>query len=188
MAARAVSATSWKQLRQRREQQTGQYDLGSFMDEVRERLDEIVGQEREGIDWLRSPDRPDAPTDAEMREMVENLARRKQEALDSLPDDAAGKLRASWTTSSSTRTRAQPFQDLVNELRQKMLGDKFQNMQQALESMTQGRPGADSRDGARAQPDARQAPPRRSHRRGLPRVHGPLGPHVPARASKTSTT
>ena len=81
-----------EQLRQRREQQTGQYDLGSFMDEVRERLDEIVAQERQGIDRLRSPDRPDAPTDAEMREMVENLARRKQEALDALPDDAAGKL------------------------------------------------------------------------------------------------
>src|SRR6476619_897371 len=72
-----------EQLRQRREQQTGRYDLGSFMDEVRERLDQIVAQERQGIDKLRAPDRPDAPAEAEMREMVENLARRKQEALDS---------------------------------------------------------------------------------------------------------
>jgi uncharacterized protein with von Willebrand factor type A (vWA) domain len=125
-----------EQLRQRREQQTGQYDLGSFMDEVRERLDEIVQQERLGIDQLRSPDRPDAPTEAEMREMVERLAQRKEETLDSLPDDVAGKLQRLMDYEFLDADARQSFQDLVNELRQQMLGDQFQSLQQGMESLT----------------------------------------------------
>ena len=44
-----------------------------------------------------------------------------------------------------------------------------------------GGPGADARDGARAQPDAQRPPARRRHLADVPGLHGPLGQHVPGR-------
>ena len=54
-----------ERLRQRREQQLSRYDLGSFMDEIDERLQDIVDQERAGIDRLRDSRRNDAAADAD---------------------------------------------------------------------------------------------------------------------------
>ena len=125
-----------EQLRQRREQQTGRYDLGSFMDEVRERLDEIVARERQGIQRLRSPDRSEASTEEDLRRMAEQLARRKEETLDSLPPDAAGRLQRLMDYEFLDPDARQEFQDLVTELRQQMLGDQFRNLQQGLESLS----------------------------------------------------
>ena len=135
-AGREVSATSWSSCASAVSSRRASYDLGSFMDEVRERLDEIVAQEQQRIDKLRSPDRPDAPTEAEMRDMVEQADARKEETLDSLPDDAAGKLQRLMDYEFLDAEARQAFQDLVNELRQQMLGDQFQSLQQGIESLT----------------------------------------------------
>jgi uncharacterized protein with von Willebrand factor type A (vWA) domain len=67
-----------ERLRQRREQQLGQYDLGSFMDEINERLQDIVHQEREGIERLRDQAATNPDADAAMREMAQQLYQRKQ--------------------------------------------------------------------------------------------------------------
>src|SRR5262245_2111556 len=49
-----------EQLRRRREEQTNRFDLSGFMDEMRDRLEDIVQQEQQAIDHLRDPNRPDA--------------------------------------------------------------------------------------------------------------------------------
>src|SRR5689334_21724555 len=60
-------------LRERREQQLRRYDLGSLMDDIADRLQDIVDQERKGIEDLResSANNPDA--DVSMRNMVEQM-------------------------------------------------------------------------------------------------------------------
>ena len=122
------------QLRQRREQDLSRYDLGSLMDEIGGELQDIVDQERAGLERLRSS-AADADSD-DMRGMVEQLAARKQETLDSLPEDAAGRLKRLMDYEFIDEDARQAFQDLVNELRQKMLGDQFRSLQQGLESMS----------------------------------------------------
>src|SRR4051794_26226875 len=75
------------QLRRRREDQLGRYDLSSFMDEIGWKLDDIIAREREGIDRLES----ESPDD--MRDMVGQMASKRRESLDRLPEDTAGRLR-----------------------------------------------------------------------------------------------
>ncbi len=126
-----------ERLRQRREQQLGQYDLGSFMDEINERLQDIVAQERSGIDRMRESAANDPDADQAMRDMAQQLARRKQEAMDSLPEDTAGRLQRLMDYEFLDQQARDDFQALVDELRQKMLGDQFRMMQEGLERMTQ---------------------------------------------------
>ncbi len=125
-----------ERLRQRREDQLGRYDLGSMMEDLAERLQEIVDQEQGGIDRLRdSASQPDAGED--MKRMAQQMAQRKQEAMDALPDDTAGRLQQLMDYEFLDQQARDDFQELVNELRQKMLGDQFRMMQESMERMTQ---------------------------------------------------
>jgi uncharacterized protein with von Willebrand factor type A (vWA) domain len=126
-----------ERLRQRREQQLGQYDLGSFMDEINERLQDIVDQEREGIERLKEQAATNPDADPSMREMAQQLYQRKQEAIDTLPQDTAGRLQRLMDYEFMDAQAREDFQALVDELRQKMLGDQFRMMQEGLERMTQ---------------------------------------------------
>lgn len=125
-----------ERLRQRREQQLSRFDLSGFMDDIAERLEEVIDRERGGIERLRaSGQEPQA--DQSLREMVEQLARRKTEALDELPEDVAGRLKRLMDYEFIDPEARDAFQELVNELRQKMLGEQFQMLQQGLERMSQ---------------------------------------------------
>jgi uncharacterized protein with von Willebrand factor type A (vWA) domain len=126
-----------ERLRQRREEQLGQYDLGSFMDEINERLQDIVDQEREGIERLKEQAATNPDADPSMREMAQQLYQRKQEAIDTLPQDTAGRLQRLMDYEFMDAQAREDFQALVDELRQKMLGDQFRMMQEGLERMTQ---------------------------------------------------
>jgi uncharacterized protein with von Willebrand factor type A (vWA) domain len=125
-----------ERLRQRREQQLGQYDLGSFMEEIGQKLQDIVDQERGGIDKLRESAGPESAADQNMRDMVDQLAKRKLDTLDSLPDDIGGQLNRLMDYEFIDQGARDAFQELVNELREKMLGQQFRNLQQGLERMS----------------------------------------------------
>jgi uncharacterized protein with von Willebrand factor type A (vWA) domain len=124
-------------LRQRREQQLGQYDLSGLMGEIDERLSEIIDQEREGVEGLRASTETDPGAEDSVRSMVDQLTRRKLDTLDSLPDQTAGRLQKLMDYEFIDSEARDAFQELVNELRQKMLGDQFRMMQQGMESLSQ---------------------------------------------------
>jgi uncharacterized protein with von Willebrand factor type A (vWA) domain len=124
-----------ERLRQRREEQLSRYNLGSMMEDIAERLQEIIDQEQRGIDRLRDQGN-DADADDSMRRMAQQMAQRKQDALDQMPDDPAGRLRGLMDYEFLDQEARENFQELVNELRQQMLGDQFRMMQQNLESLT----------------------------------------------------
>ena len=125
-----------ERLRDRREQQLGQYDLGSFMEDIAQKLEDVVDRERGGIERLRASADPDSGADAATRDMVEQLARRKQETLDTLPDDMPGQLQRLMDYEFIDQEARDAFQELVNDLRQKMLGEQFRNLQQGLECLS----------------------------------------------------
>jgi uncharacterized protein with von Willebrand factor type A (vWA) domain len=124
-----------ERLRQRRDDQLSRYDMASVLDGIGERLEQIVEQERRGIDRLRdSAVNPGA--DESMRRMAEQMAQRKSDALDQLPDDSPGQLKDLMDYEFIDQEARENFQQLVDELRQQMLGDQFRMMQQNLESLT----------------------------------------------------
>ena len=123
-----------ERLRQRREQQTSRFDLGSFMADIADRLQEVIEQEQRGVDRLR--DSASETDDDQMRGLAEQMARRKQDTLDSLPDDAPGRLQQLMDYEFLDPEARDAFQELVNELRQQMLGEQFRNLQQGLQNMS----------------------------------------------------
>ncbi|HWO73386.1 MAG TPA: VWA domain-containing protein [Dehalococcoidia bacterium] len=125
-----------EQLRQRREQSLGRYDLGSLLEDINHRLEEIVEKERQGIERLRASAADDASADQSMRDMVEQMTRRKLEALDQLPSDMAGRLQKLMDYEFMDPGAREDFQELLNELRRQMLGEQFENMLQGVQSLT----------------------------------------------------
>src|SRR5437588_3092489 len=78
-----------EQLRSRRQEQLNRYNLDSPMDDIGEKLRDIVAQERQGIDRrVEDAAASDAPDD--MKKLLEGLADRKRQSLDNLPPDPAG--------------------------------------------------------------------------------------------------
>jgi uncharacterized protein with von Willebrand factor type A (vWA) domain len=124
-----------ERLRQRREDQLSRYNLGSMMDDIADRLQEILDQEQRGIDRLRDQAN-DPNADESMRRMAQQMAQRKQETMDQMPNDSAGQLRELMDYEFLDQEARENFQELVNELRQQMLGDQFRMMQENLESLT----------------------------------------------------
>ena len=108
-----------------------------MMDDIAERLQEIIDQERSGIDRLREEAATTPTPTSRCATWREQMAQRKQEAMDSLPDDTAGRLQHLMDYEFLDQQARDDFQELVNELRQKMLGDQFRMMQQSLERLTQ---------------------------------------------------
>jgi uncharacterized protein with von Willebrand factor type A (vWA) domain len=123
-------------LRQRRENELNRHDLSGVLDDINERLSDIIDQERGGIDRMRQSSQ-DPNADEDMRRLAEQMAQRKSDALESIPEDAAGRLKQLMDYEFVDQAAREAFQELVDELRQKMLGDQFKMMQQGLERMTQ---------------------------------------------------
>jgi uncharacterized protein with von Willebrand factor type A (vWA) domain len=124
-----------ERLRNRRQEQLQRYDLDSSMADIAQRLRDIVDQERAGIERrLQEAGASDAPQ--EMKDMLQQVADRKQRALDSLPNDPGGMLQQLMDYEFMDESARDAFDQLVSELRQKMLGSYFQQLQQGLQGLT----------------------------------------------------
>ena len=131
------------QLRQQRQSQLERYNLDSVMDDLKERLEDIVETERRGIknrldeaqqqieeagddsDHLKGPMR-----------MLQERADRNREKLDSLPESAAGAIQDLHDYDFMDPEARQKYQDLLDLLKQQMMQNFFQNMRQQLQNMT----------------------------------------------------
>jgi uncharacterized protein with von Willebrand factor type A (vWA) domain len=151
--------------RQRRQEQLNRYDLGSIFDDIKERLEQILATEREGIDRRVDEGRErlaqqqndqqgqqgegaqeqagegdqagqPAPYDQDLQEMLERIADKKREQLDQLPGDPAGQVRGLNDYEFMDPNARQQFQELLAMLQQQVLQQTFQGMQQALGSMS----------------------------------------------------
>jgi uncharacterized protein with von Willebrand factor type A (vWA) domain len=128
-----------ERLRRRREQRLDRYDLDSALADLERRLEEVLRTEREGIqrrldqgrERVRRGDLPEATQRA-----FERLARKRRDALDALPPDAAGRLRDLQRYDFIEPEARRQFQELLESLRRQMLQPFMQGMQQALGSLT----------------------------------------------------
>ncbi len=110
-----------ERLRRQRQERLNRYDLGSSLDDIKKKLDEIVQTEREGIKQ-RTP---------QGRER-----QRREQKLDAIPPDPAGRLRDLQQYDFVSPEAKQKFDELLASLRQQMMQPFMQGMQQAMQNMT----------------------------------------------------
>lgn len=122
-----------EQLRRRRQQQLQRYNLGSVMDDIKERLDKVVETEKAGIE-RRLQDA--ASQDNELRQMLENIASKHRQQLDQLPDGVGARMQALRDYDFLDQDARRQFDELLNELRQQILESYFQGLKQSLGAMT----------------------------------------------------
>ena len=136
-----------ERLRQRRQEMLRRNNLGGMLDDINKKLEEIVQTERQGIDrrvdegrqqvdQARRQDNPDAGQQAGLQKMLENMANRRKQQLDELPDDPGGKIRSLNDYDFMDPTARQQYQDLLASLQQQMMNQMFQGMKQSMEQMT----------------------------------------------------
>ena len=107
-------------LRQRRQARLKQHDLGSAVADIERKLEQVVQTERAAIqDRLHGDERL-----------------RRQQALEQVPPDAAGRLRELQRYEFFDADARRQFEELLNSLRQQLMQPFMQGMQNALQSLT----------------------------------------------------
>ncbi len=126
-------------LRRQRQQQLDRYDLSSVLDDIKQKLDNILKTEREGIerrvnDARERAQRGEAPES--FRQGMEKAAAEHTERLDELPETPAGRIQGLQNYEFMDPDAHRMFWELMKGLQQQMLQPFLSNMQKALGNMT----------------------------------------------------
>ena len=107
-------------LRAQKAQRMQRYDLGSSLEDIAKKLDDVVKTERAGIEGgLQGRERE-----------------RRRQALEQIPPDAAGRLRELQNYEFHDEQAEQKFQDLLASLRAQAMQPFMQGMKNALGNLT----------------------------------------------------
>jgi uncharacterized protein with von Willebrand factor type A (vWA) domain len=112
------------QLRRRRQQQLEKYDLGSALDDIAKKLDEIVRQERQGIDQKAGDPKQ------------QNAMAQKRQELDRIPPDPASRIKELQEYKFVDPEAKLKFDELLDQLRAQMMKPYMQGMMDRLKGMT----------------------------------------------------
>ncbi len=132
-----------RRLEARRQERLDRYDLGSVLDDLRRRLDHVVELEWAAADrtlsdaeaGFRNPS-PDRP--AELSERMRDRAQATQQKLGTLPPSLGGAIRALADHDFIDPEARREFQELLDLLRQHLVGQAAQQAAESLRSMTAG--------------------------------------------------
>ena len=97
---------------------------------------EQSGQEAGSSQQGESGQGNDDLTPEQKRKMLEMIARRKQEYLDKLPNDLPGQIKGLSEYDFMDDEAREKFNELMESLKQQMMQQFFQGMQQSLQNMT----------------------------------------------------
>ena len=142
--------TGLRELRERlgrlQQQQLERYNLESAMDDISERLEDIVSTERGGIERRIDEAREQLGSsgdDADMSDLLGNAmdileqrAQQNLEKLDLLPESAAAQVRSLSDYEFMDPEAQEKFQELMDMLRQQMMQNFFQGMKDAIQNMS----------------------------------------------------
>ena len=134
-----------ERLREMQQQKLQQYNLESAMDDIKERLQDVLDTERSGIDRRLSEAREEFEASGDNMEtlqpamdILEQRAQRNLETLDQLPDSTAGQMRELSEYDFMDPEAREKFDELMDMLRQQMMQNFFQGMKDAIENMSAG--------------------------------------------------
>jgi uncharacterized protein with von Willebrand factor type A (vWA) domain len=130
-----------EQLRRRRQEQLERYNMSSILEDIKQRLEQIEKTEREGIDRRVQEGRQkvesgEAPEQAAFQKALEKMADQKRQQLDRLPKEPGSAIRELSEYDFMDPDARQQFQDLLDMLKQQMMQQQFQGLQQAIQGMT----------------------------------------------------
>ncbi len=124
-------------LERRREEALERYGLGDVLGDIRRELDDIVADERVGVERrLDEASRADPEAaDPALREMLRDVAARRLDQLDGLPADVGERLRGLQDYDFMEPDARGRFDELLTRLRGQMLDQYVSGMSDAIRSM-----------------------------------------------------
>ena len=132
-----------ERLQRMREQQLQRYNLESAMDDVAERVQDVIDTERAGIERRLTEARDELAQAGDAADflqnamdIMENRARDSLEKLDLLPDSPAGRVRELSDYDFTDQEARRKFDELMDSLRQQMMQNFFQGMKDAVQNMS----------------------------------------------------
>ena len=130
-------------LRQQRKEQLERHKLDSLMDDIKERLEDVVETERSGIDTRIQEARQKLAEAGEQAgdlmpsmRVLEDRASRNRDALDELPESVPGAVKALQDYDFLDPEARRKYQDLMDLLDRAMTDDAFQQMRQQLQELS----------------------------------------------------
>jgi uncharacterized protein with von Willebrand factor type A (vWA) domain len=130
-----------QKLRQERQERLANHDLGGVYDEIAQGLREVEDLERQALEQRqqqaeRDLANPNAPEGVKRdAELASETTSGKQFQLDLLPDDLAGRVRGMQSYDFESAEAARRFEELIDQLRQQLVQQQFQQMAGAMENL-----------------------------------------------------
>ena len=123
-------------LAQRRRELLERYRLGDVLADVREELDAIIETERHGIERRMGEAGSPSAGDASLRQMLSDMASRRQAALDALPEDPGGRIRGLQEYDFLEPAARDRFDALQERLRGQVLDSYFRGLSESIRDVT----------------------------------------------------
>ena len=120
----------YEQLRMEREDLLEQGDLGGAYSEIAAELQDVLREERLGIERLEGDARDSA--DQRRQEVTEQVATERRMQLDLLPNDLAGQVRGLQHYEFVSSEAREHFEELMERLREEVTKTYFDQMSEAL--------------------------------------------------------
>src|SRR5258708_4477955 len=120
-----------ERVRRRRLEQLNRYNRESVFDDIRERLDGILSQERKAI-----RDRLGSAEEGSAKHFLEKIAKPKLDTLDDLSPEPGTALKELQDYEWMDPGAEQKYRELMDELQQQVADTYFQNLDEGLRSMT----------------------------------------------------
>jgi len=122
-----------RNLRDRKRENLDQFNLSGIFKDIEKKLDEILDMERGSIDELLEKNDDDFSN-----QVLQQIAQGNKEKLDSLPDNAAGKMQQLEKYEFLNPDAQKKYIELLNQLRQAMTQTFFKDMERMVNNMSPG--------------------------------------------------
>ncbi|HYA67367.1 MAG TPA: hypothetical protein VED63_01425 [Acidimicrobiales bacterium] len=119
-----------ERLRQRRQEELERGDLGGAFSEIAEELEEVVAEERAGLDSLEEEARLSG--DERRQEVTGDVVAERRMELELLPRDLAGRVRGLQEYAFTSSEAREHFERLVERLREEVARSWFDQMADAM--------------------------------------------------------
>ena len=134
-----------EQLKNQRRQQLQQHNMDSVVDDLKERMDEIIQLERDGIKrrleeasaQVEGDGSEDKSPKESLLELLKNRADNNLEKLDALPDGLAGQLKELMEYDFMDPEAQEKFQELLDALKSQMSQNMGQQMMDQIKGMSE---------------------------------------------------
>ena len=132
-----------KRIRKERQQRLERHDIDSLMDDIEQRLQDVIDTEREGIDRRVDEAKEQlskaGPDEGELRsamDVLEKRVQRARESLENLPESPVGAITELKAYDFVDPDAQRKFQELLDILSQSMMNSVVNDMRGQLEEMT----------------------------------------------------